>query len=240
MGTISCFSIYGLHHPETNELRYVGETTMTLRRRQRGHIDSARNPQARDLNYHRRNWIRSLLACGLEPDIRLIESVASAEQMHERERYWIAFYLTQGARLTNGNNTGGSGCAPGSTGAIATGDKTAKTYEGFIDPDGNPVIITNMKRFCDAHGLVRKSMMDVYHGRKLHHHGYRHERTAGQVPQNVKLWTGFIRPDGTRESPFWNLQLFCRQQHLSCTRMHGLVTGAYPNYKGWRYEELHE
>lgn len=35
--------IYGLHHPETNELRYIGQTVVALRARLRNHVWSAKN-----------------------------------------------------------------------------------------------------------------------------------------------------------------------------------------------------
>jgi len=232
------YFVYALCDPETGDVAYIGQTTLLLAHRLRGHLYSAKHAPNAPIST-RVGWIGSVLQRGLVPTIRLLESVATSAELDTQERYWIAFYRAQGAPLVNGN-AGGTGLTPGSAAARRVGDKTGKVYIGFLDPSGEPLTIENMKRFCDAHGLVRKAMLDVYHGRKRHHHGYGHERTAGQVPQNVKLWTGFIRPDGTREPPFWNLQLFCRQQHLSCTRMHGLVTGSYPTYKGWRYEELHE
>lgn len=236
MTILPLFQVYGLYDPRSDELCYVGETTMSLRRRQRSHIDSTRNPHARDFNYARRDWIRSLLQEGFEPEIRLIEEVSSADEMHERERYWIAFYTAQGVQLTN-LTSGGSGAKPGSAGAKAIGDKAGKTYEGFIDPDGNPLTITNMKRFCDKHGLVRKSMMDVYHGRKMHHHRYGHVSTAGQAPKNIKLWSGFIRPDGTQEPPFWGLNEFCVKHNLNRARIREVIMGVHRQHHGWRWEE---
>lgn len=44
-------------------------------------------------------WIRSLLAAGLVPVIRLVEEVG--EEWPERERFWIEHYSAQGCQLTN-------------------------------------------------------------------------------------------------------------------------------------------
>lgn len=238
MDSIPDYQIYGLYEPEESDLRYIGLTTMLLEHRLRGHVYSARRAQAESTE-PRGKWIRSLLDRGLTPHIQLIERLVSADELSVRERYWIGFYRAAGARLINGN-AGGTGAAPGSAGARAIGDKTGKTYTGFLDPQGNALTITNMKRFCAEHGLTRKSMMDVYTGQKLHHKGYGHERTAGQDPKNIRLWDGFIRPDGTQEPPFWGLTEFCKRHGLHKSRVYDLMSGKCQTYKGWRYEKPNE
>lgn len=86
-------TVYALSDPETGEVRYVGKTVLSLEKRLKGHFsDKAEN--------HKTHWIRSLLARGLKPTIKSIEEDI-AENWAERERYWIAYYRDQGARLVN-------------------------------------------------------------------------------------------------------------------------------------------
>jgi hypothetical protein len=56
--------IYGLYHPETGELRYVGKTARSLRRRLYEHVWDALNDRSRS---YCKNWIRSL---GANPTIK--------------------------------------------------------------------------------------------------------------------------------------------------------------------------
>lgn len=50
---------------------------------------------------------------------------------------------------------------------------TLKVYEGFIDPNGNPVgPIKGMGDFCAEHGLTRANMEKVYSGERRSHKGW--------------------------------------------------------------------
>jgi hypothetical protein len=86
--------IYILTEPETGEVRYVGVTWGTLRKRRGCHIREAR----RGHHSHKCHWTRQLLNQGLEPAIELLEVT---EHWREREVFWIAHYRQLGARLTN-------------------------------------------------------------------------------------------------------------------------------------------
>ena len=89
------YKIYTLHDPDTLEVRYVGFTSKTLKRRLAGHILSSR---WRD--DHRANWIQSLVSNGKSPEILLVESV-SEENWKDREVFWISHFRLLGCDLTN-------------------------------------------------------------------------------------------------------------------------------------------
>lgn len=93
--------IYALHD-ESGAVRYVGMTMHTLERRLAVHLSEARTSQRQ---YHRLRWIRKMMTAGTVPSIRLIET-CSAQEMPERERYWIREYRQLGARLTNSSDGG--------------------------------------------------------------------------------------------------------------------------------------
>lgn len=81
-------SIYLLQHPVTKEVRYVGETVQTLKKRYAGHITKAKSTGKKP---HSACWIKSLLDIGVLPDMKLIE-VCDESIWEEREKYWIAYY----------------------------------------------------------------------------------------------------------------------------------------------------
>lgn len=53
----------------------------------------------------------------------------------------------------------------------------SKTWYGFIDPDGNEVMITNLQRFCLEHNLKREGMRNLITGRCKQHHGWTYNTT---------------------------------------------------------------
>lgn len=95
--------IYGLIDPATREVRYVGQTSQGMKRptdHSRPHVLALRPS-------HRSNWIKSLLAAGLRPEIEILEIVA-AEDLNQAEEFWIGYLRFVGARLTN-HTSGGDG-----------------------------------------------------------------------------------------------------------------------------------
>lgn len=92
--------IYVLIDPETNEIRYVGKTTMDIQARMYKHLsDKAKT--------HKVYWIQSLVKRGLKPTIQVVDEFPS-ELWRERECHWIEFYRNQGCDLTN-TSPGGLG-----------------------------------------------------------------------------------------------------------------------------------
>lgn len=95
-------SVYTLADPRTAEIRYVGTTVLSVSQRLATHIRCSRRGQ----NNHKSAWIRQLLANQLKP---VIESVESECADRSREIYWIAYFRSIGASLTNMTD-GGDGC----------------------------------------------------------------------------------------------------------------------------------
>lgn len=93
--------LYVLEDPRTGQVRYVGKTKRNPRQRLRGHIVDAKR-----YDYRSGRWITSLLDQGLEPVIRVLETVEEGWQA--RERFWIKNYREAGAELTN-HTDGGEG-----------------------------------------------------------------------------------------------------------------------------------
>jgi group I intron endonuclease len=113
-----------------------------------------------------------------------------------------------------------------------------KTYDGFIDPEGNLVgPITNLAEFCRQHSLDKTHMVAVAHGRICSHRGWTHEH--GRAPQNYKTYTGFINPNSERIT-ITNLDEFCRENGLHPVKMRQLKSGQIQRYKGWTWREEEE
>lgn len=96
--------IYCLTDPETSAIRYVGKS-IDPAKRLRGHINAAKYEQ---YDHHTSRWIRKLLATGLEPQMQILETVASDRDWRDVERQWIAMLEQSGADLTN-STAGGEG-----------------------------------------------------------------------------------------------------------------------------------
>lgn len=98
-------SIYALFDPrEPEHVRYVGKTVKKLHSRLKDHITQSRKEQ---YTTHKCNWIRKLLAEGVEPCIRVIEVVSESNwQQHEISQ--IALHKEMMHNLTN-STLGGEG-----------------------------------------------------------------------------------------------------------------------------------
>jgi group I intron endonuclease len=113
-----------------------------------------------------------------------------------------------------------------------------KTYEGFIDPEGNAVgIITNLAEFCREHGLDNTHMLAVMNGRICSHRGWTHVRS--RKPRNFKTYIGFVNPRG-EQVIITNLAEFCRENALHPVKMRQLISGRVRCYKGWTWSNDNE
>lgn len=113
----------------------------------------------------------------------------------------------------------------------------ARVWEGFIDPDGNEVTITNLHEFCRANGLDNSSMLRLASGKsKLKSYkGWTH-RNSPRQREYVKTYDGFVDPEGRPAGSITNLAAFCREHGLDKTHMVALSKGRVYSYKGWTYD----
>ena len=92
--------IYILRDPFTDEVRYVGITSVALEERLRGHKRAAATGE----RYSCR-WIRLLLERGAVPLIEEVEQTTDPA----REAFWIEHFRLAGCRLTNHHAGGAAG-----------------------------------------------------------------------------------------------------------------------------------
>jgi hypothetical protein len=93
------WDIYALLDPRTDAVRYVG-WSFNAKRRLKNHL------KVDGKHTHKANWIRSLLALGLKPQLKILET--GTGNWADQERWWIAKSRFYGADLTN-DTDGGEG-----------------------------------------------------------------------------------------------------------------------------------
>lgn len=107
-------TIYALCDPATSEIRYIGKTNGPANNRLSEHMSDSNR---RNTRCHCHCWIRSLNPG--KP--KLIELEIVVDDWVEAEQFWIAYFKSLGARLTN-LTAGGEGA----TGYVMTEEHKAK------------------------------------------------------------------------------------------------------------------
>jgi hypothetical protein len=120
--------------------------------------------------------------------------------------------------------------------AGSPGAAFARTWEGFTDPEGHEVTITNLFDFCRQHNLDFPSMHRLAMGKsKLKSYkGWTH-RNSPRKRDYVKTYDGFIGPDSLLVGPITNLAAFCRDHGLDNTHMVAVARGRLYSHRGWTY-----
>lgn len=149
--------VYGLYHPLTGEIRYIGQTTQTLKKRLQAHL-SSRNLQVPKYSAH---WLAKLCRLGLEPKIAELGMAGSSYELDRLEIEQIALARAAGARLTN-HTDGGSG----QRGRKVSDDSRAKmsaSHKGKPNPSA--------RRPCATETRVKISekLRGQYAGASSHH-----------------------------------------------------------------------
>lgn len=87
--------IYILKDPQSNIIRYVGLTKLSLDYRLSLHLKEKHKVT------HKSHWIQSLKKQGLKPIIEQIDIADTIEELCNKEMYWINYYLDLKIPLTN-------------------------------------------------------------------------------------------------------------------------------------------
>jgi group I intron endonuclease len=95
--------IYILKDPETDLVRYVGQTVVLINKRYAQHIYNWKRSKT-----YVNCWIKSLAVKGLKPVIEIIEDGIPREDLNTRESDYIKLFKALGATLCN-LTSGGSG-----------------------------------------------------------------------------------------------------------------------------------
>jgi group I intron endonuclease len=122
--------------------------------------------------------------------------------------------------------------------AGSPGDTHAQVWEGFVDPSGSAVTITNLHAFCRKHGLDYPSMFRLAAGNsKLKSYkGWTHRNSRRQRAY-VRTYEGFIDPNGQPAGPITNLAAFCREHGLDNTHMVAVAHRRICTHRGWTHAD---
>lgn len=90
--------IYGLIDPRTQELRYVGKTTLKPRQRLKTHRYAAREKGKKT---YANAWITDLLRNGLDPELFIIDEIPPGDDWIAAEQFYIEYFRFIGAKLCN-------------------------------------------------------------------------------------------------------------------------------------------
>jgi hypothetical protein len=127
------FCVYGLRHPLTKELRYIGASSNYIERYKEHLLPS--NLKA---TTHKINWIKSLLSSNLLPEVFVIEIAESMEDALEKEVDLIEYFRFIGCELTNSTNGG-----DGRSGFLTSIDVKNKISQSMRGKNTKPEIKAN-------------------------------------------------------------------------------------------------
>ncbi len=100
---MSTFIVYALLCPKCMCPRYVGQTS-EFEERMKNHM---KGMACTDASIYKKHWVQSLLNQGLEPVVKVLLDLPTAEHLDAAEIYWIAEMKRRGCPLTNLTDGGG-------------------------------------------------------------------------------------------------------------------------------------
>ena len=83
---------------------------------------------------------------------------------------------------------------------------------------------------------ARQKLIEVNTGK---HHSEETRRKLSDI-HAIRIWPGFIAPDGACYENIVNLNAFCREHCLNCSCMGKLARGIQSQHKGWKSLTSHE
>src|SRR5439155_20113985 len=115
--------IYALCEPDQPwNIRYVGKTVSTLKRRLSQHLAKS-NLKTKT---YKNNWIKSILQRGRKPTILLVD-VGDDISWESLERFYISSYRSAGFALTNATEGG-----EGSLGIVQSSESRSKRSKSLM------------------------------------------------------------------------------------------------------------
>lgn len=137
--------IYGLAHPTTGEIRYIGKSVQP-EKRLREHVLSA---QSGKTQHHAARWIRTLLSKNLCPKQTILMEIPDGSKWSHFEQFFIASAKSMGLRLTN-STAGGDGAAL--TDPEAEARRNASVLAALAKPEVREKISAGVSASYDKNG----------------------------------------------------------------------------------------
>lgn len=156
---MSSTRIYALIDPRNGRIRYVGITKQEPIVRVQQALLAARKAQT-----HKARWLRGLTAAGLKPALVVIDEVED-EHGDEAERWWISFYRTLGAPLTNHADGGRGSSRKGMRNTPEHNEKIAAALRGHAHSDETRARIGSTSRGRVTSAETRAKLSAALKGR---------------------------------------------------------------------------
>jgi group I intron endonuclease len=224
--------IYQIVCTETNK-RYIG-SAKNLRQRWNDHRKLLRYDK------HKNDYLQKAWNKYGENNFRflIIEFVSEVNALLQREQMWLDVSQSYDEKLgfniatKAGSNIGRK--FPKEFGDLIS-SKKKMDWPGFINPEGQEVVISNLWKFCHENNLHFGAMWNLANGkgRIKSYKGWRFK--GNDYTRILKEYDGFIDPSGGFVEPITKLNEFCKKNNLSTTKMILLHQGKRKSHKGWRH-----
>lgn len=178
-----------------NEKMYIG-SSVDIKRRFQEHIRKL-NKNEHHSQHLQRTWNKN-------PGsfiFKILEIVPDKDDLIEREQWWLDILETYkddkgyNARKDADSNLGlkWSESRRIKNSQIWTlsfrkeqGQKSAKTYIGFISPEGQAITITNLYQFCVDNNLTYCHMLELINGKRRIHKGWIYQSGRKEMLWDIK------------------------------------------------------
>lgn len=184
--------IYGLVDPITLEVRYIGRTRCSLKKRLAEHISKAKYNCCKT---HKGAWIRSLLKINSKPYIRKLTSVIGWKESHDLERSLINKYKD---RLVNHDDRGEGGFRIYTKEQRKNISETLKQYYKIHQiKTATPIFVYNYDgSFYKNYPSIAEASRDtgIYHGTIS-----KHLCGISKIPNRIKMQFSYTKVDKMRD-----------------------------------------
>ncbi len=206
-------TVYGLVDPETEEIRYIGQTTKPVQIRLNEHINKHKIYN----NLHLKNWISKILRIGLKPKVIIIQKNAIWSQDEIKH---IKKFRDLGKNLLNATD-GGDGML-GFKHSEETKKIMSKTKMGFKHSNITKEKISRTKKGRQPSKETKNKIRQALLG------SFISEVTKGKISKaNSKkvlcVETGLIyisAKEAQEKTGIWNISHCCRGLYKSAGKMH--------------------
>jgi len=221
--------IYTLIDPNTDFIRYVGKTEMSLEKRLYYHVWDIK----RCTNKHKKNWINSLLKNKQCPKIELIEEVDFFEWKFW-EKFWISQFISWGFNLVNYSD-GGEGYTSKWVRELWKNKKYRKFHTDRVTGEKNPFYGKN-------HSEKTKDILRVKcprFGKDNYSYGKKRSKEFIEINRkNQPTIKCVIRMDLCENyiDEWLGIKYMCKQLGLDDSAVIRVMKGRQKHHKGFKFK----
>lgn len=220
--------IYGLKDPNTNEIKYIGKTELTLKKRLYYHIWSLKKCS----NKHKINWFKKLLKENKKPIIFLIEEV-DFDLWKDREKFWISEMRKEGCKLVN--------YADGGEGYTSEWLKKLWENKAYREFHTNRVIGSKNPFFGKKHSEETKQILKIKCPKKGIENGNFGKKLSEEEKINLKNKQPNLKKvkrmglSGEFIDEWLGIRFMCRELNLDDAAVIRVIKGKNKHHKNFKF-----